>query len=167
MIASACYPLPGGPIPVHDRQSLFWPSSNLPAGARRPDRIAPLHRETRLLGLYSRIICNFSIRAFPRSNCSFRWRTKEAAFSARFAKGTVDPPPSVCQAAHDVFLRECTARALFRQNLQRTPLRKARLAKSISQRARSSAPDHETLEFSSHGFHIFHFLGAALTSPKS
>ena len=53
-----------------------------------------------------------------------------------------------------------------RQDLQRMPLRKARLANSISQDNRRSPPDGGTPEFLPHRFQIFHFAGATLASPE-
>ena len=53
-----------------------------------------------------------------------------------------------------------------RLDLQRMPLRKARLANSISQGVRRNPPDGGTPEFLPHRFQIIHFAGATLASPE-
>ena len=53
-----------------------------------------------------------------------------------------------------------------RQDLQRMPLRKARLANSISQGVRRNPSDGGTPEFLPHRFQIIHFAGATLASPE-
>ena len=51
------------------------------------------------------------------------------------------------------------------QDLQRMPLRKARLANSISQGVRRNPPDGGTPQFPPHRFQISQFSGATLASP--
>jgi hypothetical protein len=51
-----------------------------------------------------------------------------------------------------------------RQDLQRMPLRKARLANSISQGVRRNPPDGGTPQFPPHRFQISQFSGAMLAS---
>lgn len=86
-----------------DPQSLFWPCHSLVT----PD-CATKQKTWPFRALFPRIY-NFSILGST--------------------KVTVDPLSAGCRAAHDFLLKGVRCSQLFRQHLQRTPLRKAQLAK--------------------------------------
>jgi hypothetical protein len=124
-------------------------------------RIAPLNRRLDRLGLYSRIIYNFSIHRFPRHKPLIsmaainRW---SRVFYSRTEQPTT-PGQSIATFLGNGFrLTERRPAAIAASN--------ARLQNSMSQRARSRPTHGGTSDFPSHGFQIFHFNRATLALPK-
>jgi hypothetical protein len=78
----------------------------------------------------------------------------------------VDPATRPLPGRSRPLLRHQPCPQVFRDGLRRMPLRKARLANSISQRERSTPTHGGTRDSPSHGFQTFHFNGAALALHK-
>ena len=124
--------------------------------------MAPLIRRLERFGLYSQTIYNFSIREFPRHNCSFRrLRLPGAGFSVRFTKIAVDP--------RGPFDRDVPGSGvgLAERRPAANGLSKCRPTSEFDFATQRRKPIHGgAFNSPSHGFQIFHFDRATLALPK-